>query len=1362
MTLERVSDHKFWNGTTWVADWGQAILTATLSTHSDPNSRTWTYNSGPPSFGLMTGDYHLHTQCYDQGNNQSGAGADFTVVGAVPTVSTSSPAPGSTVSSLQTLSGVVTDANGATDINRVEMTIGRTSDNKFWNGTIWVANPGDAILTATLSGHANPNSRTWTYNNGPPASGLIAGSYHLHTHCYDQAGLNSGVGASYTVVGATPTVSIVSPAPGSTVSSLQTLSGVVTDANGGADIHRVDMTLERTSDGKFWNGTTWVEGWGQAILTATLSSHSNPNSRTWTYSSGPPDYSLMAGNYHLHTEAYDQGQKHSGAGADFTVVGAVPTVSIVSPAPGNTVSSLQTLSGVVTDADGFANIHRVDMTLERTSDGKFWNGTEWKDFWWQAILTATLSSHSNPNSRTWTYSSGPPDSGLLAGNYHLHAEAYDQGQKHSGADADFSVVYGTGLRGSYYNNTDFTDFAFSRVDPQVNFVWGSGSPGPAVGNENFAVRWEGQIEPRYTELYTFFADADNAVRVWVNGQPVITRWTEDVGEATGQIALTQGVKSNIKIEFAEYLGAAQMKFLWASTSQAKEVVPTLRMYPAPAQTADGTGLRGQYFDDSVFSVQMFSRTDAQINFFWGDGAPNKVIGHDTFGVWWTGQIKVPSTGTYTFRTDSDNGSRLWINGQLVTNGWEGGSPIGTYDLLVGQSYDIKLQYKEDYGGAKAKLFWSSANQAEEIVPQAYLYPAANDSVPYADPPSKPNDARFVSQQVPTTMLAGRTYPVTVRFKNVGSNLWTAADNHKLASVSTHWGLTRVVMPSNVATGQEVSFNFIVTAPTTPGNYGFKWEMLQENVEWFGNNVSQEITVIPEPLLTVEQVTASQVRLKMPVLPQGASGFTLQRTGGTATTPGAVWTNVTTNLADQAIYTDSNLSSNTIYWYRCTPEGLTGAVPGAPVKVTTAPPPPPLPGAPGAPTFSAITATGVSVSAPVLPTNALSLTLQKKMQSEPDDAYVIMRSELAANSVTPITGLESGITYSFRFLAVGESGSTSGTAANVTTLASVVQQPGTPEFHDVTQTTLFALLPDLPVGATSLSLQKKLASQAESSYANVVTGRSGGDNVAVTGLTASTAYTFRVVAHGASGTNAGLGAGITTGTALPASPSIPLFSNLGPYSVTVSSPALPARATSLILQGKASWQSDALFVDIEDEIGYPGIATDVTGLNPGSSYVFRYVALNSGGRTPGVAASVTTQSVQVAWGAGSGIECSGIRQPTPNRIVNAGSALRLSSFLAVDWDARNVTVVGQTTSTTQYSDPCTYSWTASGGSFQGAVTKGQSVQWIAPTMPGTYTITLTVDDQNGANQSSANLGSRDDASKGFNDGLIKFSVSVTVL
>jgi hypothetical protein len=134
-----------------------------------------------------------------------------------------------------------------------------------------------------------------------------------------------------------------------------------------------------------------------------------------------------------------------------------------------------------------------------------------------------------------------------------------------------------------------------------------------------------------------------------------------------------------------------------------------------------------------------------------------------------------------------------------------------------------------------------------------------------------------------------------------------------------------------------------------------------------------------------------------------------------------------------------------------------------------------------------------------------------------------------------------------------------------------------------------------------------------------------------------------------------------------------------------------------------------------------------------------------------------------WRAGNPISCGGIRWPPPggNANIRAGAEGHVSAFLATDFDQRDLTLAGVTT-TGVYSDPCSYVWQVSGGSFKNGKNKGQSVVWIAPTTPGTYTISLRVDDQNQANQPSYEAGQRDDALRGYDDQPLLFTVSVNVL
>jgi hypothetical protein len=144
---------------------------------------------------------------------------------------------------------------------------------------------------------------------------------------------------------------------------------------------------------------------------------------------------------------------------------------------------------------------------------------------------------------------------------------------------------GTGLSATYYDNIDFAGSTVSRVDPAVDFVWGSGSPTPAIGADTFSVRWVGQVQPQFSQTYTFYTQSDDGLRLWVNGQQLVNNWTDHATtENSGSIALTAGQRYDIRMEFFENGGLATARLLWSSTSTPKAAVPSTRLFP-PASSA---------------------------------------------------------------------------------------------------------------------------------------------------------------------------------------------------------------------------------------------------------------------------------------------------------------------------------------------------------------------------------------------------------------------------------------------------------------------------------------------------------------------------------------------------------------------------------------------------------------------------------------------------------------------------------------------------------------------------------------------------------------------------------------------------------
>ena len=151
--------------------------------------------------------------------------------------------------------------------------------------------------------------------------------------------------------------------------------------------------------------------------------------------------------------------------------------------------------------------------------------------------------------------------------------------------------------------------------------------------------------------------------------------------------------------------------------------PTSIPISTPA-TVPGKGLLGQYYSGINFDTLKLTRIDPTINFSWGLGSPDALLGVDRFSTRWTGKVQAKYSETYTFYTNSDDGVRLWLNGQQVIDNW---IPHGltqdsaTITLIEGQQYDIKLDYYEETGSASSGLSWSSASQKKEIIPQSQLY-----------------------------------------------------------------------------------------------------------------------------------------------------------------------------------------------------------------------------------------------------------------------------------------------------------------------------------------------------------------------------------------------------------------------------------------------------------------------------------------------------------------------------------------------------------------------------------------------------------------------------------------------------------------
>ncbi len=230
---------------------------------------------------------------------------------------------------------------------------------------------------------------------------------------------------------------------------------------------------------------------------------------------------------------------------------------------------------------------------------------------------------------------------------------------------------------------------------------------------------------------------------------------------------------------------------------------------APAGNANGTGLTGYYFQDSstsnigTYSPNLFlpanlkiTRLDPGINFTWTTASPGTGIALTYYTARWVGQVQPQYTETYYFDTKTDDGVRLWVNGQLIIDGWsyQSADRIGSIALQAGVLYDIKMEYYQATGTATASLSWYSNSQVKQVIPATRLYPDTTSDAPPTIV-SSTTAIGFVNQPFTFTVAASSTLSAAATF-----------------AVGANGGALPPGLTLNSSTGM------ISGTPTTAGNY----------------------------------------------------------------------------------------------------------------------------------------------------------------------------------------------------------------------------------------------------------------------------------------------------------------------------------------------------------------------------------------------------------------------------------------------------------------------------------------------------------------------------------------------------------------
>jgi beta-glucosidase len=128
-----------------------------------------------------------------------------------------------------------------------------------------------------------------------------------------------------------------------------------------------------------------------------------------------------------------------------------------------------------------------------------------------------------------------------------------------------------GLKAEFFNNTEWKgEPVHTTVDKVVDINWSNKSPREGLDDDNFSVRWTGELVPDKTAVYQLGFISTCNTRLYLNDSIItktIYHFRDEYGDPrlrkSNQMRLEAGKKYKIMLEIAESYADAQIQLLWA-------------------------------------------------------------------------------------------------------------------------------------------------------------------------------------------------------------------------------------------------------------------------------------------------------------------------------------------------------------------------------------------------------------------------------------------------------------------------------------------------------------------------------------------------------------------------------------------------------------------------------------------------------------------------------------------------------------------------------------------------------------------------------------------------------------------------------
>ncbi len=293
------------------------------------------------------------------------------------------------------------------------------------------------------------------------------------------------------------------------------------------------------------------------------------------------------------------------------------------------------------------------------------------------------------------------------------------------------VTAGSGLNYRYYEGDWNALPNFNSLTPVKSGSLSNIDLSPKNRDDYYAFVWEGYINITTPGTYTFETVSDDGSKLYFNSlySPTATALVNNDGmhaarAAAGTVNIPSAGLYPVTITFFEKGGGETMQAYWTGPNFARQPIPN-SAFTSNAQQQAG-GLKYRYYEGDWNVLPDFNALAPLKSGSTSNVDMSTRNRSDYYGFLWEGFINIPTAGSYTFETVSDDGSRFYFNSTYAA----GATPLvnndglhaprsatGTVNVAAGV-YPVAISFFEKGGGETMQVYWSGPGFSRQLIPNS--------------------------------------------------------------------------------------------------------------------------------------------------------------------------------------------------------------------------------------------------------------------------------------------------------------------------------------------------------------------------------------------------------------------------------------------------------------------------------------------------------------------------------------------------------------------------------------------------------------------------------------------------------------------